>query len=75
MGAHTGRKHPPRPYHRPDGLFWTIRQSSRRVSDAAHGGQILLSRATWGLVKDELEDSKTKSFGDFQLKECAIKRN
>lgn len=69
MGAHTG----PVSTHRDPttgrmDYFGPSVNRAARVSDAAHGGQLLLSRATWGLVKDELQATKTKSFGEFQLK-------
>lgn len=69
MGAHTG----PVSTHRDPttgrmDYFGPSVNRAARVSDAAHGGQLLLSRATWGLVEDELREAKTKSFGEYQLK-------
>jgi len=69
MGAHTG----PVSTHRDPttgrmDYFGPSVNRAARVSDAAHGGQVILSRATWGLVKDELQEAKTRSFGEFQLK-------
>lgn len=69
MGIHTGpvSSHRDPTTGRMDYFGASVNRAAR-VSDAAHGGQILLSRATWGLVKHELEDIRSQSFGEFQLK-------
>lgn len=69
MGIHTGpvSSHRDPTTGRMDYFGPSVNRAAR-VSDAAHGGQILLSRATWGLVKHELTEIKNESLGEFQLK-------
>jgi predicted ATPase/class 3 adenylate cyclase len=69
MGIHTGpvSSHRDPTTGRMDYFGPSVNRAAR-VSDAAHGGQILLSRATWGLIKHELVEIKSESFGEFQLK-------
>jgi hypothetical protein len=47
MGLHTGR-----PLLTPEGYIGLDVHRAARVSDAAHGGQILLSQATWDALGD-----------------------
>jgi class 3 adenylate cyclase len=69
MGIHTGpvSSHRDPTTGRMDYFGPSVNRAAR-VSDAAHGGQILLSRATWGLIKHELTSIECQSFGEFQLK-------
>jgi predicted ATPase/class 3 adenylate cyclase len=69
MGIHTGpvSSHRDPTTGRMDYFGPSVNRAAR-VSDAAHGGQILLSRATWGLVKHELAGIECQSFGEFKLK-------
>ena len=63
MGLHTGRGDPRR-----DGYVGIAVHRGRRVCDAAHGGQILVSSATHAIVASELRrGSRFREVGEVRL--------
>jgi len=64
MGVHTGVAE-----QRADDYFGPILNEAARLMDAGHGGQILVSRTTWELVRDALpEGCELIDLGDHQLR-------
>jgi class 3 adenylate cyclase len=64
MGIHTGE-----PDMSEEGYLGLALHRVARISDAGHGGQILVSRATAELVEDELAESFTlRDLGAHRLK-------
>src|SRR6476659_8835205 len=71
MGAHTGT---PTPHD--DGYVGIDVHRAARVAGAAHGGQLLASAATSGLVSDRLpDDVRLLDLGLHQLKDIAVREH
>jgi class 3 adenylate cyclase len=67
MGLHTGE-----PYRAPHGYAGVSVHRAARICTIAHGGQILLSRATAGIVDDEeVEGVRLRDLGEHRLKDFA----
>lgn len=65
MGLHTGE-----PTSTSTGYVGLDVHRTARICAAGHGGQILLSQATWALVSNDLpEDVRVKDLGTFRLKD------
>jgi class 3 adenylate cyclase len=67
IGLHTTE-----PHLHPDGYVGVGVSRAARICAAAHGGQIVLSHATAGIVEDhELVDVRLRDLGDHYLKDIA----
>jgi class 3 adenylate cyclase len=67
MGLHTAE-----PFLDSDGYFGLGVHRAARICAAAHGGQILVSNATAGIVEDlESVDFELRDLGEFRLKDIA----
>ncbi len=65
IGVHTGE-----PQQTEEGYIGMDVHRAARIMGAAHGGQVLLSRTTGDLVKDELPDAVTlRDMGEHHLKD------
>ena len=65
MGLHTGE-----PYRAEHGYAGIAVHRAARICTLAHGGQILLSRATAGIIDDEeIEGVRLRDLGDHALKD------
>ncbi len=64
MGLHTGVAE-----QRGDDYYGRVLNEAARLMDAGHGGQILVSRATWELVRDALpEGCEVIDLGEHRLR-------
>lgn len=67
IGVHTGE-----PQRTEEGYIGMDVHRAARIMGAAHGGQVLLSRTTGELVRDELPDAVTlRDMGEHSLKDIA----
>jgi predicted ATPase/class 3 adenylate cyclase len=68
MGLHTGE-----PERHEDGYVGLAVHRAARVAAAAHGGQVLLTAATWGLVGDACPAGVTaRAVGEHRLKDVPV---
>lgn len=68
VGMHTGE-----PQRHEDGYVGLAVHRAARVSAAAHGGQVLLTAATWGLVADAFPAGVTATpVGEHRLKDLPV---
>jgi class 3 adenylate cyclase len=68
MGLHTAE-----PYLDDTGYFGLGVHRAARICAAAHGGQIILSNATAGIVEDlESAEFELRDLGEFRLKDIAL---
>ncbi|MGH2372250.1 MAG: tetratricopeptide repeat protein [bacterium] len=67
MGLHTGE-----PVVAADGYVGLDVHRAARICAAGYGGQILISKTTWALIRDDLPDSVVlKDLGEHRLKDLA----
>lgn len=67
MGLHTGE-----PQSTDEGYIGLDVHRAARIMNAAHGGQVLLSRATCDLIAADLPDGvQLRDLGDYRLKDIA----
>jgi predicted ATPase/class 3 adenylate cyclase len=67
MGLHTGE-----PQSTDEGYIGLDVHCAARIMSAAHGGQVLLSRATCDLITADLpDDVQLRNLGDYRLKDIA----
>jgi predicted ATPase/class 3 adenylate cyclase len=66
IGLHTGRPTPT-----PDGFVGLDMHRAARVTNAAHGAQVLLSQATRDLLSGELDGLSFRDLGDHRLKDLS----
>lgn len=69
MGLHTGR-----PQQRDDDYFGPVVNRCARLMGAGHGGQVLVSAATAGVVGHSMEEDGValRDLGEYRLKDLAL---
>ena len=69
IGAHSGEPEvQPDPTTGRTDYFGPMVNRAARVSNAGHGGQVLVSESTWRLVEDRLSDAAVTDLGEHILK-------
>ena len=67
MGLHTTE-----PHLHAEGYVGVGVSRAARICASAHGGQIVLSHATAGIVEDDLPGVRLRHLGDYDLKDISL---